>query len=30
MNETGATVVLRGHGSGNNECLNAEGAFSFL
>ncbi|XP_047149616.1 protein RIK isoform X1 [Vigna umbellata] len=24
MNETGATVILRGHGSGNNECLNAE------
>ncbi|RDX93369.1 Protein RIK [Mucuna pruriens] len=24
MNETGATVVLRGHGSGNNECLNGE------
>ncbi|KAL2959064.1 hypothetical protein AAZX31_18G246000 [Glycine max] len=24
MNETGATVVLRGRGSGNNECLNGE------
>lgn len=30
MNETGATVVLRGRGSGNNECLNGEGTFSFL
>ncbi|XP_061365914.1 protein RIK isoform X2 [Gastrolobium bilobum] len=24
MNETGATVILRGHGSGNNECSNGE------
>ncbi|KAK7394415.1 hypothetical protein VNO78_14943 [Psophocarpus tetragonolobus] len=24
INETGATVVLRGRGSGNNECLNGE------
>jgi hypothetical protein len=27
MNETGATVILRGRGSGNDEGSNGEGTF---